>query len=96
MPSLRHHHEARLDDPVRLHAGDVPALEQDPALGRLDQAADGVEKGRLTDPVRPDSGHHFAGQHLEVEALEDLQVPIAGVETFDVEQRVLGDAHSPR
>ena len=62
---LERAHHARGADPVRRQAGDVLALEGDPAgIGRV-EARDGGKQRRLARPVGPDQAHDLALPHVE-------------------------------
>src|SRR5690606_33289128 len=54
-------------NPVRLQAGDVRAVEEDPPGGRLQHAADQVEAGGLAGPVGADQAADLARSDVERE-----------------------------
>ena len=70
-------------------AGDVLALEQDPARRHLvgGVAEQGVGQRRLARAVGPHQGVHLAGADDQVDALEDLGAFDGHVEVLDLEQR---------
>lgn len=57
----------RLPQLVRVLPRHVPAVDQDPAGGRLDQAVDHLQRRRLAAAGRADEGHHLAGGDLQIE-----------------------------
>ena len=50
------------------------AVDQDLALGRLEQAGDDLERGRLAAAGRPEQGRQLAAREIEVDALERPEV----------------------
>src|ERR1700704_4597288 len=70
--------EDRVDvSPVRRGVGHVFALDDDLPRGRLDKAADQVERRRLAAAGRPEQAKELALANLEVERLQRLDAAVA-------------------
>ena len=69
--------------------GDVPTVEADRATRRDLQAGGDVQRRRLPGPVGPEEREHLAPLHLEVDAEEDLDVPVAEVDVAQLQDRDL-------
>src|SRR5690606_16947945 len=83
---------------LRLQGQQVATLELGPARGDLVALAPGqdVAEGGLAGAVGAHDGVHFAGLHLQRQALEDLLAGDAGVEVFDLQHgRFLGNPCLP-
>src|SRR5204862_1364632 len=62
--------DAAAGDGVGWNAGNVGALEDEPAAGRLVDAADQVEDGAFSRPVGADDGEDLAFLHVEGYAVD--------------------------
>jgi len=63
------------------------AVEQDAALGRVDEAVDHPQRRGLAAPARPDENHRLAVGHVEVEIVDrhrPVGVPLR--HTFECDQ----------
>ena len=58
---------------MRLGAGDPPAVEDDLAAGRLEQARDVVEERCFPRTVRTDQGEHLATADLQAHVVDGDQ-----------------------
>ena len=85
-PLLGHVHQPTADDPVRAHAVDALAVEDDPPAGDRQHAGDGAQRGRLPGAVRADQRHDLAVPHLQVDLVQDLQPAVAGRDAVKPQQ----------
>ncbi len=85
---------------VRAEARDVVLADDDAAAGDVREAVDRMQDGRFPGPVGPDETERLAAGDLEVEAVQDLHLPVAGIEALDAHERrvpgELGDAFGAR
>src|SRR2546430_17077384 len=75
-----------------MEPGNVRVPEENPALGRAEQAEDRLDQGRLARPVRSDQDDHLSRLQGPRASMEDLRFPIAGPEVLRLEQH----AYPPR
>ena len=68
--------------------GDVGAVEHDTARVRSDEAADGVQRGRLAAAVGAEHRHHLALRHLVVDPAQDLLGAVGDVQALHAQQRL--------
>src|SRR5256886_15272390 len=69
-----------------MEPGNVRVPEENPALGRAEQAEDRLDQGRLARPVRSDQDDHLSLLQGHRDSVEDLHFPIAGPEVLRLEQ----------
>src|SRR5580704_13642791 len=78
--------DAAARDLVRPHSGDVFALEQEPALGRVIDPAYKVEDRRLAGTVRADQGKDLARLDREADAIDGADAAETHGEPLRLEQ----------
>ena len=66
----------RAESPASERVREVLAVEPDPARGRAVEGAQEVEQGRLADPGDPHDGDQVPPLELEVDPLEDAELPL--------------------
>ena len=66
-----------------------PALEDDLARRRPQQAGDGAQRGRLAGAVGPDQGHDLAGVDDEVQLLHGGDVAVVDADALQLEDHFL-------
>src|SRR5690606_29039339 len=90
---LRDVADAAGDQLVRLHVGDVLALQRHLAAADVDQPEHGLEQGRLAGAVGADDADQLALGHVQVGAVEDVDPrQVAGDQLVAAEDGVLGAA----
>ena len=67
------------DQATRLHRVMLEAEHADPAAGRADQIADGVDQRRLAGPVRAEQAEELPGGNLQVELVEADGAVVVGL-----------------
>src|SRR5665213_3200290 len=67
-------------------AGDVPALEGDLALARVEEARDRLEGRRLPRAVGPDQGDDLAPADLQGDALEGMDLAVIRMDVVEPQQ----------
>src|SRR3546814_20860460 len=77
--------DAGAGDPVRRQRGDIGAVEQQPALGRVVDAADQVEHRGLAGAIRPDDGEDLAAGDVETD-------PVDGADAAEADGEAVGPA----
>ena len=80
--------DAALGGGVWRRTGDVPAVEDDAARGRLVDAGDHVEERRLAGAVGPDQAHDGALRDREVDVVDRDQAAELLSQRVDLEQEV--------
>jgi len=78
------------DDLLGVLVGDVPAVERDRPAEHRREPEHRLHHRRFARAVGADDGHVLAGGHVHVDAVQDLQVAVAGVEAPHREQRLVG------
>jgi hypothetical protein len=86
--ALRHIGEPARQHLVRAQAGDLLAVEDDPAARGADEAHDGLEGGGLARAVGTDHAHHLARVHLERDLVEDGDLAVARGQPFREEEEI--------
>jgi hypothetical protein len=67
------------------HRRHVDAVEQDPAGGRLLEAGDHPQRGRLAAPRRTDQGEELAGLDVQVQVVDGRRVPEVLAQTGELD-----------
>ena len=80
--------KGHLDLP-RMQQGGILALEQHGTTGRLAQAGQGGQQGRLASPVAAQDGQSLTARHAEVEAVDDGLVADADAQLAGFDQRLV-------
>src|SRR5690606_38306906 len=80
---------AESGDSVRRRGGDVLAVEEEPARGRIVDAADQVEDGGLAGAVGADDGEDLAALHGEADVID-------GADAAETDAQPLGHQHGLR
>src|SRR5262249_52044231 len=88
---LGHIGETTAEDEVGSEPADLLAVEANGARARMQEANDGLERGRLARTVGPDDAHDFTGVDVEREAVEDVDLAVPGGDRVGDEQ--LGPRH---
>jgi hypothetical protein len=87
LAALGHVSHTQMNHPLRSHARQIPVPEPDsPAPGRHD-THDGVEEGGLSRAVRPVQRDDLSPEHLDRDAVEDLDPAIPGHQPLDRQHR---------
>src|SRR5437867_3412190 len=81
---LRHVADAAVRDLVSLLAQQLLASPLDRAL-RLDQAHDGLYRGRAAGAVAPEQRNDLAGLHFEVHAMQHMALAVEGVDVVELQ-----------
>ena len=66
--------------------GDRPALEQDAALARMDEAHDRFQRRALADAVAAEEAHHLASADFERHPVQDMTLAVVSVDILDCDQ----------
>ena len=61
-----------------------PAVNEDVALPRRQQADDGLEQGRFARAVGAEQSDDLAGAHVQTDAVDNLQAAITASQIFDL------------
>src|SRR5207249_6153807 len=83
LPALRDIPHAQPEDLVRSLAGDVAALEDDPARSRGRQPHDGAQRRGLARAVPPEQDADPAARHGEGHAAAHVTLPVYGIEPLE-------------
>src|SRR5262249_4896041 len=81
--SLRDIADAAARHPMRLALGEVEAVELDGAGAFLRKSHDGAERRGFADAVAAKQRRAFAGLHLEIDALKDMQLADMNVDVVE-------------
>src|SRR5579872_1521423 len=86
LPPFRNLRESERHDMLRRDAGEIHAVENDAPLARrrLD-FRDRAQERRLSRAVRTEHGHHLAGSHAQVDAVQNGELAVARMESAHVE-----------
>mmetsp|Transcript_5523 Transcript_5523/g.13342 ORF Transcript_5523/g.13342 Transcript_5523/m.13342 type:complete len:248 (+) Transcript_5523:1701-2444(+) len=84
-PAFRRVGQAAAGDVIALKAVDAAVVQRDLAAGGLDHAADGPHGGGLAGAIGADQGHDLPLGHLQRDAVQDLDLAVAGAEVLDAE-----------
>ncbi len=79
--------EPGLRDVARAPAGEVVAGEDDRSGFPAQEPGDGAQQGRLAGPVRPEQRDDLAGADAEINAVQHVDLAIAGFQPAHCEQR---------
>ncbi len=85
LPALRHVHDAKLDDPGGRETVEPMIVQQDAPGPRVEEPRDGLERRRLSGPVRADHGDDLAVGDLEADSPERLELAVGDFETLDAQ-----------
>src|SRR5262249_8798979 len=88
-------HPPGLEVPMGWLAADVLPVQTDAAGHGPDEPTDGVERGGLPAAVGPQQGDDLAASDREVDAAQDPDLPVAGHEPLDAEQRSISGQGRP-
>jgi hypothetical protein len=69
-------------DPMRLGAGDVGPVEQNPTGGRAQQADQRLHRGALAGAVAAKQNQHLAFLHLEREIMQHMRAAVERIDTI--------------
>jgi hypothetical protein len=84
---LRYHADPLGGPALRPDLGQVRAVEQNRAFGRVVQASDRAQQRGLARAVRADDRVHLAGEHPQRNVFQRLQLPMVHSEIEDLKER---------
>jgi hypothetical protein len=87
LPPLRRLDQPERDDLVRRQPADIAPAEPDRAGARANAARDGHERGGLAGPVGADQGHDLALGHRDADAVQRLDVAVAGAQILELQHQ---------
>ena len=83
--AFRHEHGGIADAAPGGLAVRGPAIDEDVALPRRQQADDGLEQGGFARAVGAEQADDLAGAHVQTDAVDNLQAAIAASQIFDLQ-----------
>ena len=92
---LRAERDAEPGDALDRQADELAVLEHDRAAAFADDAHDRLERRGLAGAVSPEQGHDLALAHVEIDAMQDVQFVVPGLQALDPKHR-FGACGRPR
>ena len=83
--AFRHEHGGVADAAPGGLAVRGPAINEDVALPRRQQADDGLEQGGFARAVRAEQADDLAGAHVQTDAVDNLKAAVAASQIFDLQ-----------